>query len=73
VIAVDGNKITTSCCLGLSDCSEKTPCPVHNEYKGIRKKITTMLSSTKVSDYNDELNVSKLFLKNNKQTFLETA
>lgn len=66
VIAMDGNKIVTSCCLGLSDCSEKNPCPVHFEYKSIRKKITTMLSSTKVSDYNDELNVSKLFLKDNR-------
>ncbi|MCX6185761.1 MAG: Rrf2 family transcriptional regulator [Bacteroidetes bacterium] len=66
VLAIDGNKITTSCWLGLNDCSEKTPCPVHFEYKVIKKQITAMLSSTKVSDYNDELSISKMFLKNNK-------
>jgi Rrf2 family protein len=65
VYAFDGDKIITSCCLGLKDCSEKNPCPVHEEYKSIRKKISTMLSSTKVADYNDELGLSKLFLKDN--------
>ncbi len=63
VYAIDGDKIITSCCLGLKDCSEKNPCPVHEEYKGIRKKISHMLSNTLVSDYNDELGLRKLFLK----------
>ena len=63
VIAVDGNKIITSCCLGLRDCSEKAPCPVHEEYKVIRKTISNMLSATHVSDYHDELSMSKLFLR----------
>lgn len=63
VFAIDGDKIITSCCLGLKDCSEKNPCPVHDEYKVIRKKLSTMLSSTKVADFNDELGLRKLFLK----------
>jgi Rrf2 family protein len=63
VFAIDGEKIITSCCLGLKDCSEKNPCPVHEEYKGIRKKLRTMLSNTKVADFNDELGLRKLFLK----------
>lgn len=63
VVAVDGNRIINACCLGLRDCNEKSPCPVHDEYKLIRKKINSMLSTTQVSDYNDELSMSKLFLK----------
>jgi Rrf2 family protein len=63
VIAVDGNKIITSCCLGLRDCSEKAPCPVHEEYKVIRKTISHMLTTTHISDYHDELSLSKLFLR----------
>jgi Rrf2 family protein len=63
VFAIDGEKIITSCCLGLKDCSEKNPCPVHEEYKVIRKKLRSMLSSTKVTDFNDELGLRKLFLK----------
>ncbi len=63
VFAIDGDKIITSCCLGLKDCSEKNPCPVHEEYKSIRKKLSTMLSTTRVTDFNDELGLRKLFLK----------
>lgn len=63
VYALDGDKIITSCCLGLKDCSEKNPCPVHNEYKVIRKKIHNLLTTTTVSDYNDELGLKTLFLK----------
>ncbi len=63
VFAIDGDKIITSCCLGLKDCSEKNPCPVHEEYKSIRKKLSKMLSTTRVSDFNDELGLRKLFLK----------
>ncbi len=63
VFALDGDKIITACCLGLKDCSERNPCPVHNEYKTIRKKIHTLLTTTTVSDYNNELELRKLFLK----------
>jgi Rrf2 family protein len=64
VLAIDGNKLITSCCLGLKDCSEKNPCPVHNEFKPIRKKIHAMLGNTRVCDYNDELAQSVFYLKN---------
>jgi Rrf2 family protein len=63
VVAIDGNKLITSCCLGLRDCNEKSPCPVHEEYKIIRKTIASMLSTTRVSDFNNELSLSKLFLR----------
>jgi DNA-binding IscR family transcriptional regulator len=65
-MAIDGNKLITSCCLGLKDCSEKNPCPVHHDFKPIRKKIQTMLASTKIGDYNDELAQSVFFLKDAK-------
>jgi Rrf2 family protein len=64
VLAIDGNKLIISCCLGLKDCSERNPCPVHNEFKPIRKKIHAMLVNTKVCDYNNELAQSVFFLKN---------
>ncbi len=63
VIAIDGNKLITSCCLGLKDCSESNPCPVHYEYKPIRKKINQMLNNTIIGDYNNELAQSIFFLK----------
>jgi len=55
VKAIDGDKLFTGCGLGLKICSEKNPCPLHDEFKVIRKKISQMLESTTVGEFNDEL------------------
>lgn len=34
VNAIDGDKLFTGCGLGLKNCSEKNPCPLHDEFKG---------------------------------------
>jgi Rrf2 family protein len=39
VRAIDGLQVFTSCGLGLKQCSEKHPCPLHNEYKSLRQKM----------------------------------
>lgn len=55
VKAIDGDKLFTGCGLGLEICSEKNPCPLHDEFKVIRKKISQMLESATVGEFNDEL------------------
>ena len=39
VEAIDGKQIFKSCGLGLSQCSSKHPCPIHNDYKAARDLI----------------------------------
>lgn len=36
VEAIDGKQIFKTCGLGLSQCSPKHPCPIHNDYKAAR-------------------------------------
>ncbi len=55
VEAVDGNEIFVGCGLGLKQCSELTPCPLHFEFKEIRNKLTKMLQSTTISQFNEDL------------------
>ncbi len=55
VSAIDGDKLFTGCSLGLKICSEKNPCPLHNEFKVIRKEIHSMLESATVAAFNTEL------------------
>jgi Rrf2 family protein len=55
VKSIDGDKLFTGCGLGLNICSEKNPCPLHDEFKVIRKKIGQMLESATVGEFNDEL------------------
>ena len=63
VSAIDGDQLFTGCGLGLKVCSEKNPCPIHDEFKAIRNKLKLMLEKTKVSEFTDELSQGLLHLK----------
>lgn len=49
VFAIDGDAIYKGCGLGLPQCSEKDPCPVHNKFKSIRQELRNMLEKTSIS------------------------
>jgi Rrf2 family protein len=55
VEAVDGDSLFYGCALGLKQCSEVNPCPLHNDFKAIRDKIHLLLSTTTVGEFNTEL------------------
>lgn len=63
VNAIDGDKLFTGCGLGLKACSEKKPCPIHDEFKVIRRKIQSMLETTTVGEFNKQLESGLAFLK----------
>lgn len=65
VRALDGDGIYVDCVLGLKICSEKTPCPVHYEYKAIKTKLIHMLENNTIGEFNDKLDSGSFFLKNN--------
>lgn len=56
VIAIDGDQLFTGCGLGLRQCSEETPCPIHNDFKIIRGELSQMLKNKKLVDLASELN-----------------
>ena len=60
---IDGDGIFSGCALGLKECSGTHPCPVHNEFKRIRNDLEKMLTEMKISDFVDQLNAHKAFLK----------
>ena len=64
VKAIDGDSIYKDCVIGLKDCSEKNPCPVHFEYKEIKKNLIAMLEDNTIADFNEKLDTGKFFLKN---------
>jgi Rrf2 family protein len=63
VKAVDGDKLLTGCGLGLKQCSETKPCPMHNEFKLVRKNIQNMLEKAKLGTFVKELEKSLTFLR----------
>lgn len=64
VRAVDGDKLYLDCVLGLKACSEKNPCPVHNEFKEIKRNLIQMLERNTIGNFNDKLDSGQFFLKN---------
>lgn len=54
--AVDGTEVFDSCGLGLSKCSSKHPCPIHNDYKIIKDQFKTMCREKTVSELCDTVN-----------------
>ena len=63
VKAVDGEKIFSGCGLGLKQCSEAHPCPIHYEFKAIRESMRVMLVQAKLSSFTVELEKKLTFLK----------
>lgn len=63
VKAIDGDKLFTGCGLGLKNCSEKKPCPLHDQFKIIRREIHDMLQSATVAEFNKELTKGLKYLK----------
>lgn len=64
VRAIDGDKMFSGCGLGLAYCSEKNPCPIHNEYKEAREKLyniygKTTLKQFKAQNANEELQLKR--------------
>lgn len=63
VKAVDGDKIFSDCGLGLKQCSEAKPCPIHNEFKSIRESMKRMLEQARLGSFSAELENKLTFLK----------
>lgn len=48
--ATNGDELEGRCVLGLSQCDECNPCPLHDHWKEIRVQLVTMLERTTVAD-----------------------
>jgi len=63
VRAVDGEQLFSGCGLGLPECSESRPCPLHNEFKRIRKDIGQVLERSYLDILQEPLEKDLSFLK----------
>ncbi|WP_107038551.1 RrF2 family transcriptional regulator [Brumimicrobium mesophilum] len=63
VKAIDGDKIYVGCGLGLSQCNEAKPCPVHDQFKVVRDELAKMLTNTTLLELATGLDFGLTFLK----------
>ena len=63
VQVIDGVDFFFSCGLGLKECSESKPCPIHHQYKAAREALYTQFSIVTVQQLAQDLSLGKAFLK----------
>jgi Rrf2 family protein len=60
--AIDGKEVFTQCGLGFSKCSEKHPCPFHDDFKPIRELFRKKCEKKQINEFCDKVNDGLAFL-----------
>lgn len=55
VSAVDGTESFNRCAVGLAECSDDQPCPLHDTWKPLRDRICDYLAKETLADLADAL------------------
>ena len=63
VAAIDGDAVYKDCGLGLKECNELKPCPLHDRFKEVRGELKAMLEETTLKDLAEQLEKGTSFLK----------
>ena len=63
VDAIDGDNVFRGCGLGLKQCDENHPCPVHDKFKSIRDELAQMLHTTNLEELALGIKSGETFLK----------
>lgn len=63
VKAIDGDSLFKGCGLGLKECSEINPCPIHHKFKKIREAFYNTLEETKIGECSKRLENKLTFLR----------
>ena len=61
---MDGLSFFTSCGLGLQECSETHPCPLHNDFKIYRDGLYFLFSETKISTLITKMEEGNVYIRN---------
>lgn len=65
VSAIDGSDdVLHTCTLGLKECSDKFPCPIHEEIKSYKARLRKVMRETTVQSLALDLSKGNTFLKN---------
>lgn len=64
VNAMDGLAVFKECVMGLHQCSDAHPCPMHHKYAGTRNELMKTFKETSVGSLAAELSKGSVFVKN---------
>ncbi len=55
VVVIDGDELFSGCGLGLRQCSESNPCPLHHEIVKVRTEVIQMLTKKSLKQLAEEV------------------
>ena len=64
---LDADEVVTSCILGLKGCSERNPCPLHEDYTRIRPQLRKMFEGKTIRDLALEMEKPRVVIGNVKR------
>ena len=63
VEAMEEENVLNTCALGLKECSDSQPCPIHHQIKAYKQKLKHVLQEKTIQMLAKELNEGKTFLR----------
>lgn len=63
--AIDGLSHFKKCGLGLKECSDKRPCPIHNEFGPYRDNLKKILTKKTIKDITTVIKGGNVFVSDN--------
>lgn len=64
VNAVDGLSVFKECVMGLHQCSDAHPCPMHYKYAGTREEMLKTFQETSIGSLAEDFSRGEVHLKN---------
>ncbi|MBT3352809.1 MAG: Rrf2 family transcriptional regulator [Nitrospinaceae bacterium] len=64
VSAVDGEEGFKRCAVGLAECTDETPCPLHDTWKPLRLQILDYMSGRSLADLAEAMDAKKKTISN---------
>ncbi|HLF63158.1 MAG TPA: Rrf2 family transcriptional regulator [Saprospiraceae bacterium] len=61
---LDDEIVISGCVLGLRECSETNPCPMHAQYKHIKPQLLHMLSHKTIGELAGEMKDTRIVIRN---------
>lgn len=63
LVALGEYKVLEKCVLGLRECSEQKPCPMHAQYKFIRPQLQKLFESRTIQSLADDIVKGDAYIK----------
>jgi Rrf2 family protein len=67
LVAMQESERLTNCVMGLNQCSDHRPCPMHRQYKLIKQQLVDLFKQRKIIDIASEMTKDEIFIRNERR------